>query len=284
MVTARELWDDFTQERQPSLREKLILQYAPLVRYVIERLAINFPVVLDNDDVYNCGIIGLIHAVDRFDPSRGVKFETYAISRIKGSIIDELRNLDPVPRSTRKFARQIEQAYAELHEELGRPASDTEVAARLGIDIETLSALTVQLSCTTISLDNSYDSDDGGDSVSFAETIEDKSSPNPTQWFEKQELAEQLADILGQLPERERLVLALYYYEELTLREISKVMEVSESRVCQLHTQAVMRLRAFLKGGPAIRNERTMNWHTIIKRAPTSSIREFPIFLRGRYE
>jgi RNA polymerase sigma factor for flagellar operon FliA len=250
MVTAKELWNDFAQEKQSDLREKLILQYTPLVRYVIERLAINFPVVLDNDDVYNCGVIGLIHAVDRFDPMRGVKFETYAISRIKGSIIDELRNLDPVPRSTRKLSKQIEQAYAELHEELNRPATEAEVAARLGIDVETLSALSVQLACTTISLDSAFDSDDGGDSVPIAETIEDKTSPNPAQWLERRELAQQLADILGQLPERERLVLALYYYEELTLREISKVMEVSESRVCQLHTQAIMRLRALLKGIP----------------------------------
>jgi len=253
MLSTKEIWTDFVNERDQSLREKLILQYAPLVRYVIERLAISFPAILDSDDVYNCGVIGLIHAVDRFDPHRGVKFETYAISRIKGAIIDELRNLDPVPRSARRMARQIEQAYAELHEELGRPATEAEVAARLNIDPETLITWTIQLSCVVISLDSGYESDDGGDSLSIADTIEDQTSPNPIQAIERQELTEQLANILGQLPDRERLVLALYYYEELTLREIAKVMEVSESRVCQLHTQAIMRLRAFLKNGAALK-------------------------------
>lgn len=246
MLTAGDVWTDFIKSRDQSLREKLILQYAPLVRYVIERLAISFPMVMDRDDIYQCGILGLIRCIDRFEPGRKVKFETYAISRIRGAILDELRTLDPVPRSTRKKAKEIERAYAELQDELGRPATGAEVAKHLGMTTDALDGLILQLSSTTISLDSTWRSEDGGDAVTLAELIEDASSPDPQQLVERKELVEALTHVLGQLPKREKLVLALYYHEGLTLREISKVMDLSESRVCQLHTQSILRLRALL--------------------------------------
>jgi RNA polymerase sigma factor FliA len=245
-MLTEELWVEYVQSREPQLREKLILQYAPLVRYVMGRLAISFPIVMDRDDVYNCGVIGLIHAVDRFEPCRDVKFETYAISRIRGAIIDELRTLDPMPRSLRRKGKDIEQAYARLQETLGRPATDAEVAEHLGMDLDALNGLMFQLSKTTVSLDSALEGEEGGESLTLADLIEDESSPNPTDLYERRELTGQLASLLGEAPERERLVLALYYYDELTLREISKVMDISESRVCQLHTRAVLRIRALL--------------------------------------
>ncbi len=246
MLTTGDVWTDFVKSRDQSLRERLIMQYAPLVRYVIERLAISFPTVMDCEDVYHCGMLGLIRCIDRFEPERKVKFETYAISRIRGAILDELRSLDPVPRSTRKRAREIEQAYAELQDELGRPATEEEVARHLGITTDALDSLILKVSSTTISLDGALQSDDGGDAVTLADLIEDKSSPDPQQLVERKELVEALTRVLGQLPKREKLVLALYYHEGLTLREISKVMDLSESRVCQLHTQSILRLRALL--------------------------------------
>ncbi len=248
VITTKDLWIEFARDRNnEQLREKVILQYTPLVRYVMDRLAISYPGIMDSDDIFNCGILGLIQSVDRFDPSLGVKFETYAISRIKGAIIDELRKLDPVARSTRKMAKQIEQAHIVLQESLGRPATEVEIADHLGIDVDTLNNITKELSWTTISLDSSYDSEDAAESVTIAEQIEDRSSPNPLESLERKELAETLAQILAQIPYREKLVLSLYYTEELTLKEISKVLGVSESRVSQLHTQAMLRIRAYLK-------------------------------------
>lgn len=249
MVVVDDVWTEFVKRRDQGLREKLILQYAPLVRYVIDRLAISFPAVMDSDDVHNSGVIGLIHAIDRFDPERGVKFETYAINRVRGAIIDELRGLDPVPRSTRARAKQIEQAHVELEGKLGRLPSEEEVAEHLGIDVERLNELMLQLCSVTVSLDSSYETDDGSETMTLAELVQDEASPNPAQLLERKELVETLTRVIGQLPPREKLVLALYYYEELTLREISKVMDLSESRVCQLHTQAILRLRALLKRG-----------------------------------
>lgn len=247
MVTTLDLWTDFVNTRDQALRDKLVVQYAPLVRYVIERLSVSYPGIMDSDDVFNCGVVGLIQAVDRFDPRQGVKFETYGISRIKGAIIDELRKIDPVSRNTRKMGRQIESAYVELQEELGRPATEAEVAEHLGLELSTLNNLTLELGRTTLSLDAPYDSDDGSDSVSLADVIEDRNSPNPQDTLEKKELAQSLVQVLKQLPEREKLVLSLYYYEELTLKEISKVIDVSESRVCQIHSQAILRLRGLLR-------------------------------------
>jgi RNA polymerase sigma factor for flagellar operon FliA len=243
------LWSSFIASHDPRLREQIIVQYAPLVKYVVGRLAINLPTVIDSDDVISYGTIGLIDAVERFDPSRGIKFETYAIARIRGAIIDALRQLDQVPRTARQRAREIEAAIAELEAKLKRPPTDEEVAKRVGMDVDKYREAVVRTSTVTLSLDSllSVDDEEGGRAHSF----EDPDSPNPVASTERREAEALLAEAVKKLPDRERLLLSLYYYEELTMKEISRVMEISESRVCQLHAQAILRLRAAMRGPQA---------------------------------
>ncbi|HEV8635342.1 MAG TPA: FliA/WhiG family RNA polymerase sigma factor [Chloroflexota bacterium] len=244
------LWNSYTASREPRLREQIIVQYAPLVKYVVGRLAINLPTVIDSDDVISYGTIGLIDAVERFDPSRGIKFETYAIARIRGAIIDALRQLDQIPRTARQRAREIEAAIAELEAKLKRPPTDEEVAKRLGMDVDKYREVCVRTSVVTLSLDSllSVDDEEGG---GRAHAFEDPDSPDPVSSTERREMEGLLVLAVKKLPERERLVLSLYYYEELTMKEISRVMEISESRVCQLHAQAILRLRATMRNPPA---------------------------------
>ncbi len=244
------LWNDYTARRDGATRERLILQYAPLVKYVVGRIALNLPSVVDSDDVLSYGTIGLIDAVERFDPERGIKFETYAISRIRGAIIDALRSLDQIPRTTRQRAREIEAAIVELESKMRRPPTEEEVARHLGMDLERYRDVIVRSGTTTVSLDSLLLSDDeeGGPR---AFVFEDKDSPDPQNTALRREAERLLVEAVKRLPERERLVLSLYYYEELTMKEISRVMEISESRVCQLHAQAVLRLRASMRLGEA---------------------------------
>ncbi len=243
------LWNTYVAHREPKLRERIIIQYAPLVKYVVGRLAINLPTIIDSDDIISYGTLGLIDAVERFDPTRGIKFETYAIARIRGSIIDALRSLDQIPRTARQRAREIEIAIAELQGKLRRPPNETEVAAHMGMDIDKYREAIVRTSIVTLSLDSLLNVDDDGSSGGSvrAYAFEDRDSPDPVGLTERRELEVALVQSVKNLPERERLVLSLYYYEELTMKEISRVMEVSESRVCQLHAQAILRLRATLR-------------------------------------
>jgi RNA polymerase sigma factor for flagellar operon FliA len=243
------LWSSFIASHDPRLREQIIVQYAPLVKYVVGRLAINLPTVIDSDDVISYGTIGLIDAVERFDPSRGIKFETYAIARIRGAIIDALRQLDQIPRTARQRAREIEAAIVELEAKLKRPPTDEEVAKHVGMDVDKYREAIVRTSAVTLSLDSllSVDDEEGGRAYSF----EDPDSPDPVSSSERREAEALLVEAVKKLPERERLVLSLYYYEELTMKEISRVMEISESRVCQLHAQAILRLRATMRGPQA---------------------------------
>lgn len=241
------LWAQYVRQRDPALRERMILQYAPLVKYVVGRLAISLPAMLDSEDVISFGIIGLIDAVERYDPARGVKFETYAIPRIRGSIIDNLRSLDQISRSTKQKARDIERAFAHLESTLGHPPRDQEVAEYLGLSLERFQQLCLQSSITTMSLDSILDVDEDGSTMTRAGALADRSSPDPHSLAERKEVLSALSEAVQRLPERERLVLSLYYVEELTLKEISKVMGISESRVCQLHSQAVLRLRGQMR-------------------------------------
>jgi RNA polymerase sigma factor for flagellar operon FliA len=247
------LWNNFVAHHDPKLRERIIVQYAPLVKYVVGRLAINLPTIIDSDDVISYGTIGLIDAVERFDPTRGIKFETYAIARIRGAIIDALRSLDASPRTARQRAREIEAALVELEAKLKRPPHDEEVAKHLGMEVDKYREACVRTNVTTLSLDGllSTDDDEGGGGGLKAFAFEDRDSPDPVSATERRELEVALVGAVKNLPERERLVLSLYYYEELTMKEISKVMEISESRVCQLHAQAVLRLRATLRSHQA---------------------------------
>jgi RNA polymerase sigma factor for flagellar operon FliA len=243
------LWQEYRQTRDRALRDRLILTYAPLVKFVAGRLGATLPSHVDEQDLVSYGLLGLIGAIERFDPDREIKFETYAIARIKGAIIDELRSLDWVPRSVRKRAREIERAIAELERTLMRAPTDEEIAAKVGLTGEELEDSLAEISRTSIAaLDELWSPSGSGDQISLIDTIEDQSGPNPEVSLEQTELKEALGEAISRLPEREKLVVTLYYYEELTLREIGEVLGVTESRVSQLHTKAVLRLKARLSG------------------------------------
>jgi RNA polymerase sigma factor for flagellar operon FliA len=248
-----EIWRTFRRTGDPAVRDRLILMYAPIVKYVAGRLGSGLPAHVDEGDLVSYGLLGLISAIERYDPDRDVKFETYAIARIKGAILDELRALDWVPRSVRSRARQIERAMSELEAKLGRAPSDEELATKVGISVDELEESLTDISRSSIAaLDELWTiSGSSGDQVSLIDTIEDTSGPEPQAALAQTELREALGEAIARLPEREKLVVTLYYYEELTLREIGEVLGVTESRVSQLHTKAILRLKARLAGSPA---------------------------------
>jgi RNA polymerase sigma factor for flagellar operon FliA len=240
-------------EAAQALRDRLILTYAPLVKFVAGRLGSGLPAHVEENDLVSYGLLGLIGAIERYDPDRDVKFETYAIARIKGSIIDELRAMDWVPRSVRARARDIERAIAKLEAKLHRAPSDGEISQELGVTEDELNESLTDISRSSIAaLDELWTiSSSGGDQVALIDTIEDTSGPDPQGALAQTELKEALGDAIARLPEREKIVITLYYYEELTLREIGEVLGVTESRVSQLHTKAVLRLKARLSGSAA---------------------------------
>src|ERR1044071_7986982 len=239
------LWLEFRRTKSKTVRDRLILTYAPLVKYVAGRLGSGLPAHVDEGDLVSYGLLGLIGAIERYDPGRDIKFETYAMSRIKGAIIDELRALDWVPRSVRARAREIERAIGELESRLGRAPTDEEIAAKVGISEDELGDSLTDISRSSIAaLDELWSVSGEGDQVSLLDTIEDESGPRPETALDETEMREALADAISRLPEREKLVITLYYYEELTLREIGEVLGVTESRVSQLHTKAILRLRS----------------------------------------
>ena len=239
------LWRRFKRTGVKGDRDRLILTYAPLVKYVAGRLGSGLPAHVDEGDLISYGLLGLISAIERYDPDRDIKFETYAIVRIKGAIIDELRALDWVPRSVRSRAREIERAIAELEAKVGRAPTDEEIAHKIGISQDELEESLTDISRSSIAaLDELWSGGADGDQVSLLDTIEDQAGPRPADALDETEVRETLADAIARLPEREKLVITLYYYEELTLREIGEVLGVTESRVSQLHTEAVHRLRA----------------------------------------
>jgi RNA polymerase sigma factor for flagellar operon FliA len=245
------LWLEFRKTGDQGLRNRLILTYAPLVKYVAGRLGSGLPAHVDEADLASYGLLGLIGAIERYDPQRDVKFETYAIARIKGAIIDELRAMDWVPRSVRARAREIERAIAALEGRLGRAPTDEEIAGKLGISEDELNESLGDIARSSIAaLDELWTvSGSGGDQIALIDTIEDENAPDPQGSLSQTEIKEAMADAIARLPEREKLVVTLYYYEELTLREIGEVLGVTESRVSQLHTKAVLRLKARLAGG-----------------------------------
>jgi RNA polymerase sigma factor for flagellar operon FliA len=246
------LWQEFRKTGDRAVRDRLILTYAPLVKFVAGRLGSGLPAHVDEGDLVSYGLLGLIGAIERYDPDREIKFETYAIARIKGAIIDELRALDWVPRSVRARARDIERAIAELEKKLHRAPSDEEIATKLGMTEEELGASLTEISRSSIAaLDELWTVSAGGDQIALIDTIEDTQGPEPQSALAKTEMREALGEAIARLPEREKLVVTLYYYEELTLREIGEVLGVTESRVSQLHTKAILRLKARLGGAVA---------------------------------
>jgi len=248
----RGLWREYRRTGAKELRDRLIVMYSPLVKYVAGRLGSGLPAHVDEGDLVSYGLLGLIGAIERYDPDRDIKFETYAIARIRGSIIDELRALDWVPRSVRSRAREIERAIAALEARLGRAPTDEEIASRVGITVEELEESLTDIARSSIAaLDELWSVSGEGDQVSLLDTLEDPDSVRPAEALDETELREILGDAISRLPEREKLVITLYYYEELTLREIGEVLGVTESRISQLHTKAILRLKARLAGAAA---------------------------------
>jgi RNA polymerase sigma factor FliA len=244
------IWEEYKRTHDAHLRDRLILTYAPLVKYVAGRLGTGLPAHVEEGDLVSYGLLGLMNAIERYDPGRDTKFETYAISRIKGSIIDELRSLDWVPRSVRSRSREIERAIAELEHKLHRAPTDEEIAAHIGISDQEFHDSLTQISRSSVAaLDELWTiSSSGGDTVSLIDTLQDPNADDPSMEMSRTELRDALAGAIGKLPEREKTVITLYYYEELTLREIGEVLGVTESRVSQLHTKAILRLKAKLHG------------------------------------
>lgn len=238
-------WKLYKEEGDLKARDQLILAYSPLVKYVAGRMSSGLPAHIDEGDLVSYGLLGLIGAIERFDPKRSVKFETYAVSRIKGAIIDELRALDWVPRSIRSWARKIEATVTRLENTLGRTPTDEETAAALGIDVSGFEDILNQISRSSIvALEELWDSSGSAqDRQNLLETIEDSNAPDPFLTYRAQAVKEALAAAIERLPERERIVISLYYYEDLTLKEIGEVLGVTECRVSQIHTKAILRLR-----------------------------------------
>jgi len=236
-------------EAQASLladRDAAIRQYAPLVKYVVGRLAIGLPAILDYEDVLSYGTIGLIEALDRYDGSKGVKFETYAISRIRGAIIDALRALDRLPRSVRQKAKKLDAIHIAFAAEHGREPTDAEAAQLMGLNLDQYNHALIDCSWVTVSLDGLLDRDSNDDGAAPTELPADPNEEDFTQRLEKRQMLDALTGAVKTLPEREWLIVSLYYRDEMTMKEIAQILEISESRVCQLHGRALGRLRARL--------------------------------------
>lgn len=247
-IELKDLWRRYKSSGDERARERLVVAYSPLVKYVSGRMASGLPAHVDEADLISYGLVGLISAISRFEPEREIKFETYAITRIKGAIIDELRSLDWVPRSVRARARAIERANSKLEHRLQRAPSDEEMALELEMTVQEFQDALLQISNSTVAaLDELWTvSDASGDQVSLLDTLQDPRAEDPAAAMDQTELKDRVADAIARLPEREKLVVALYYYENLTLREIGEVLGVTESRISQLHTKAVLRLRGRL--------------------------------------
>ena len=245
--TEEELWQQYRKTRDPAIREGFIKQYAPLVKYVAGKVAVGMPNNVEFDDLVGYGVFGLMDAIDKYDPEKNVKFKTYAVTRIRGAIFDELRLIDFVPRSVRQKTREIETTISSLEAQLGRTASDQEIAGALGMDETEYMKVIQKISGTSIiSLNDLWYSGDDNDKVSIGDSIESPSSMNPDVMVVNEEVRRVIVEAINELPEKEKKILVLYYYEDLTLKDIGRVLQVTESRVSQLHTKAVLHLRSKL--------------------------------------
>jgi len=247
-VNPEDLWVRYKENKDLQARETLILSYAPLVKYVAGRLAIGLPNNVQRDDLLSYGVFGLMEALERFDYQRGIKFETYAISRIRGAIWDGLRAMDWVPYSVRQKAKELEKVYAQLEFQLGRSATDEEVCNAMNLSPSQFQRLLTETSATSLlSLDEQLGGENGDhEGLRLMDVIQDPQAQDPNAMAEYAEMKAMLAEAIDKLPERERLVIALYYYEGLTLKEIGQVLGVTESRISQMHSKAILRLRGRL--------------------------------------
>lgn len=245
--TPEALWSNYRKNRDPQAREALILRYTPLVRYATDRVVRKLPTVFDGQDAASQGILGLMEAIERFDPQRGVKFESYALYRIRGSLVDALRSLDGTSRGVRQKRRAIAEATAFLQQELGREPKEAEVARQANMDVLEYRKTFREVSRTTLSLDEIISSSEDGQPLRIADVLSDLGTPDPLQTVEAKENRAELRRALEHLEESERLVISRRYYHQQTLREIGASLGVSESRVSQIHTAALRRLRKILQ-------------------------------------
>lgn len=241
-ATVERLWDEYKRSGSQALRDDLILRYAPLVKFVAGRVSAGLPHTIEQADLVSYGMFGLIDAIARFEPQRAIKFESYAITRIKGAIIDELRSVDWVPRSIRAKARRVEAAYAKLQGTLHRTPTDTEVASELDMSNPELQQVFTEISFVGLAALDEVVGGPGDSGITLGDTLADRGE-TPVGAYEVEEMKQILAGAINRLGEREKMVLSLYYYENLTLAEIGQVLGVTESRVCQIHTRAVLQLR-----------------------------------------
>jgi RNA polymerase sigma factor for flagellar operon FliA len=248
--TTRALFRAYRETSDPSIRERLILSYAPLVKFVVGRVSVSMPAHVDDEDLLSYGLLGLLGAVERYDPDREAKFETYAITRIRGAIMDELRSNDWVPRSVRARAKLIERTIRTLTAELERTPTDSEVAAKLGITVEEFDEHLADIGRAAPMYLDAVVSQSGDSHETLVDKLPDETLLAAGSELELRDVQDQLAEAITALPERERLLVTLYYYENLTLREIGQVLGVTESRASQLHTKAMLRLRAALGSRP----------------------------------
>ncbi|NLW31766.1 MAG: FliA/WhiG family RNA polymerase sigma factor [Fibrobacter sp.] len=248
MSSLDKLWQEYKETDSKIAKDKLLVEYAYLVKYITNRLILNLPSSVDRNDIISSGIMGLIKAVETFDPDRGFKFETYAGHKIRGAILDELRALDWVPRSVRQKSRELQRVYARLENQLGRVPYDDEICEEMKISLKEFEDLLTEVTPTTIiSLEESMpDRRNDSKEIRIIETIENPGSDNPLKELGFNELKKILKETIANLPEKEKLVIALYHYEELTLKEIGAVLDITESRVSQIHSKAVIKLRAKL--------------------------------------
>ena len=239
-----DLWEQYLQDRtKKSVRDKLIVQYIYLARYVVGRIKVNLPPSFSFDDVVSFGIEGLIDAIEKYHPSKGAKFESYALMRIRGAIIDKIRSSDWLPRTLRRKIKEIKIATERLKQQIGRAPTTKEVADVMGLTEDKIN----EIMSADVTVNSIYDKKGTGeDSVEIIDTIEDENSQRPEDKIEKIDAKKELEQALKKLPERERTLLVFYYHENMTLKEIGEAINVSESRVCQLHAQAIMKLRNIL--------------------------------------
>lgn len=248
MSSIDNVWKEYKETQSKVAKDKLLLEYANLVKYIAQRIAVNLPSSVERDDLISAGILGLVKAVETFEPERGFKFETYAGHKIRGAILDELRALDWVPRSVRQKARDLQRVFAKLENELGRMPYDDEVCKSLNITIKEYEDILTEVTPTTIiSLEEAMpDREADSKEIRIIDTIEDPGSSNPLRELGFTEVKNILKEAIGNLPEKEKLVIALYHYEELTLKEIGVVLNISESRVSQIHSKVILKLRSKL--------------------------------------
>ena len=245
--TEEELWIEFRKTESIQLRDAFIRQYMPLVKYVAGKVAVGMPGNVEFDDLVGFGQFGLLDAINKFDPEKNVKFKTYAVTRIRGAIVDELRQMDWVPRSVRQKSREIEDTIVELESRLGRTASDEEIASAMNMSLDDFHHAMLKVSGTSVlSLNDVWYSGEDSDKMSIGDSIESPSSLNPDVIVEREEIKRVITEAINELPEKEKMVLVLYYHEDLTFKEIGQVLQVSESRISQLHASANTRLRAKL--------------------------------------